>query len=90
MFTLCKEHEYGGDVGATAAPHALKVAVNLDPNYDSSGIQHLYRRSEVFNGHLRCMLTLVLVYMHSGMAEEAGGWPGSVTVCIAMCICIQR
>lgn len=24
MFTLSKEHEYGGDVGATAAPHCLK------------------------------------------------------------------
>lgn len=69
---------------------ALKVAVNLDPNYDISGIQHLYRRPEVFNGHLRCMLTLVSVYMHCGMAEKAGGWHGSVTVCKAMCICIQR
>lgn len=44
----------------------------------------------IFKRHLRCMLTLVSVYMHSGMAEEAGGWAGSVTVCVAMCICIQR
>lgn len=62
---------------------ALKVAVNLDPNYDISGIQHLYRRSEVFNGHLRCMLTLVQqpswVYLREGERFRSE-FPGTGTV----------